>query len=72
MGWLGFYFLSCCGFALLCLPCFLNILLLSSTFFDFLQDALSPDLVKRRLAVNMAALEDKLANLKVVVDVDGD
>jgi hypothetical protein len=44
----------------------------SSSFFGFLQDALSPDLVKRRLAVNMAALEDKLANLKVVVDVDGD
>mmetsp|Transcript_25712 Transcript_25712/g.43842 ORF Transcript_25712/g.43842 Transcript_25712/m.43842 type:complete len:220 (-) Transcript_25712:12-671(-) len=29
------------------------------------EDALSPELVKRRLAVSMAALEDKLANLKV-------
>lgn len=31
------------------------------------QDALSPDLVRRRLAVSMAALEDKLANLKGAV-----
>jgi hypothetical protein len=31
-----------------------------------MKDALSPDLVRRRLALSMEVLEDKLANIKVL------